>query len=347
MKMTGKRITKRKITLKDVAIVANVSAITVSRVYRNPTSVSDALRERIQRVIAELGYVPDPAASALASVRTNVIGLIIPSITNNVFTDVMRGIYAESDARSFGIQIGNSRYSALEEERLIRVFLSQRPSGLIVTGIDQSDASLDLLRAANCPIVQIMDTSAAPVDMSVGFLHREAAEVATQHLLDCGYRKIAFFGAQMDPRTRQRLQGYQVTLQRQSIHNEKLTILTLKPSTVKLGSEMLTELLARGDDFDAVLCNNDDLAMGVLVEARRQRIQVPTKLGICGFNDLDILDACHPSITSIKTFREEMGRRAMKLIFNRLAEIPEEIPATVDLGYELKVRESTQPQRNS
>jgi LacI family gluconate utilization system Gnt-I transcriptional repressor len=113
-------------------------------------------------VVGDLGYVTDQAASALSSSRSNLIGVLIPSVTNNVFADVLRGIYSVLEAERYRLQPANSRYSTLEEERLLRIFLSQRPAGLIVSGIDQSEASRKLLFRADCPVVQIMETGPDP-----------------------------------------------------------------------------------------------------------------------------------------------------------------------------------------
>jgi LacI family transcriptional regulator, gluconate utilization system Gnt-I transcriptional repressor len=329
-----------KITLDEIAVAAGVSAITVSRALRKPEVVSAAVRERIRIVVEDMGYVPDPAASALASSRSDVIGVLIPSVTNNVFADVLRGIYSVLEAERFRLQLANSRYSTLEEERLLRIFLSQRPAGLIVSGIDQSEASRKLLFRADCPVVQIMETGPDPVDMMVGFSHYEGARAAVSHLVERGYRRIAFLGARMDPRTQRRLKGYESVLRAHEMLDERLVLCTPRASTVQLGCELFADLCARAPDVDAVFCNNDDLAVGVLFEAQRRRIAVPQSLGICGFNDLEIVAVTNPALTSVRTYREDMGRRAIQMVLASIAGEPVDEPV-VDLGFKLIAREST------
>lgn len=330
----------KRVTLSDVAAAADVSAITVSRALRDPSQVSDSALARVEKAVADLGYVPDFAAQALASKHANVIGALIPSVTNSVFSDVLRGIYDAIGGTRYQLQLGNTRYSALEEERLLRTFLGQRPAGLIVAGLDQSAASRALLEGAECPIVQVMETGPDPVDMLIGFSHRAAARAGVEHLVQAGYRRIAFLGARMDPRTQRRLQGYHDALEAAGLTDERLVVTTPQASSVSLGAVLLGELLARQADADAVFCNNDDIALGALFEAQRRRIAVPAQLGICGFNDLDMMEAAWPALTSVRTHRGRMGAEAVSMLLSAIEGTRPAEPV-VDLGFEVMVREST------
>lgn len=328
-------------TIADVAKLAGVGAITVSRALREPGRVSADLRRQIEMAVKALGYIPDPNARALASARADVIGVLVPSLTNNVFADVVRGIYDGLSDTSFQIQIGNTHYSGMEEERLLQVFLGQRPAALIVSGIDQTPASRRLLKGAGCPVVQIMEIGPDPVDMMIGFSHFEGGFAATRHMLDAGYRRIGFLGARMDPRSQRRLAGYRAAMQGEGLYNPRMVTTTPVPSSVSLGRELFRDALARTPTLEAVFCNNDDLALGVLFECHRASIKVPETIGITGFNDLDMMQVAFPSITSIKTHRYEIGRSAVVMVRARIdgAAAEEQV---VDLGFELCVRESTQ-----
>jgi len=329
-----------KPTLADVAILADVSAITVSRVLRKPQSVSAGLRERVERAVREIGYVPNSAAQALATARTDVIGVVIPSIANSVFADVLRGIYDSVDGTRFQIQLGTTNYSMLQEEALFRLFLGQRPAAMLVTGLGQSREATQLLRALGCPVVQIMESGPDPVDMLVGFSHADACEAATRHLIGQGYRRIGFLAAQMDPRTRMRLEGYSRAMREAGLHDERLIVTSNKPSTVTIGSQLCADLIQRVPDADAVQTNNDDIALGALFEAQRRRLRVPQDFGISGFNDFEIMSCAHPTITSVRTHRYEMGRLAIGMLMQAIAgERPAE--PVVDLGFQLMPRQST------
>jgi len=327
-------------TIADVARKAGVGAITVSRALREPDRVSPELRAQITKAVEALGYVPDRNARALASARADVIGVLVPSLTNNVFAEVVRGIYDGLGDTHLQIQLGNTHYSGLEEERLLQVFLSQKPSALIVSGIDQTPTARALLESAGCPIVQIMEIGPDPVDMMIGFSHFDGGKAVTRHMIDAGYRKIGFIGARMDPRSQRRLAGYRAAVEEAGMFDVRLITTTTSPSSVSLGRELFRDALAKVPTLDAVFCNNDDLALGVLFECNRAALSVPAKIGIAGFNDLDMMHVAFPSITSVRTPRYEIGRQAIAMA---RAAISGDHPKqrVIDTGFELQAREST------
>jgi LacI family gluconate utilization system Gnt-I transcriptional repressor len=265
---------------------------------------------------------------------------LIPSLTNNVFSDVLRGIYDASQGSRYSIQFVNTRYSILQEEKLLRLFQAQRPAGLVVTGINQTSESRAVMEAMNCPIVQIMEIGPDPVDMMVGFSHNEAAFAAVSHLIAQNYRRIGFLGARMDPRVQRRLEGYREAMKAASLLDPDLILTTPVPTSVTMGGTLLSDLISRVPDIDAVFCVNDDIALGVLFECQRRQIQVPDDLAIVGFNDLEFMASAVPALTSVRTNRYEMGRNAITMV---MAAIEGNRPSTpvVDLGFELMIRRSS------
>ena len=284
--------------------------------------------------------MPDRNARALASARADLVAVLVPSLTNSVFAEVVRGLYDELGDSHLQIHLGNTHYSGLEEERLLQVFLSQRPSAVVVSGIDQTPTARRMLEEAGCPVVQIMETGPDPIDMMVGFSHFEGGRAVTRHLVEAGYRRVGFVGARMDPRSQRRMAGYRAAVEEAGLYDPRLVTTTPTPSSVSLGRELLRDALARAPDLDAIFCNNDDLALGVLFECNRAAISVPDRLGIAGFNDLDMMGVAFPSLTSVWTHRYEIGRRAMAMARAAIAgERPRE--HVVDVGFELRAREST------
>ena len=342
--MGRKRTTSGKIRLAEVAELAGVSPITASRFFRNPEALSSAKRARVASAAKELGYVPNLAARALASQRTEVIGVLIPSLTNNVFSDVLRGIYDASDGSRYSIQLANTRYSILQEEKLLRLFLAQKPAGLIVTGIDQTAESRALLRSAPCPVVQIMETGPEPIDMMIGFSHHDAARAAVRHLLEHGFRRIGFIAARMDPRVQRRLDGYAAAMRQAGLFDPRLVVTTPTPTSVTAGGTLFADLLAMCPEVEAVFCANDDLALGVLFECRRRRIAVPDQMAIVGFNDLEFMASTVPTLTSVRTNRNEMGSTAARMIIDAIeGSRPQQ--AVLDLGFTVIARQSSRRSR--
>src|SRR3954464_532214 len=337
--MGRKPIKPGKVRLTEVAALAGVSPITVSRFFRNPDTVSAGRRQRIESAAKELGYVPNLAARALASQRTEVIGVLIPSLTNNVFSDVLRGIYDASENSRYLIQLPHTRYSILQEEKLLRLFLAQKPAGLIVTGIDQTAESHAMLDAADCPIVQIMEIGPNPIDMMIGFSHYDAARAAVAHLFEQGRRKVGFVGARMDPRVQRRLDGYVSAMKDAGSFEQRLVVTTATPTSVTLGGALFADLLAREPDLDAVFCANDDLALGVLFECRRREIAIPEQLAIIGFNDLEFMASAVPTLTSVRTNRYEMGNTAASMLIDAIDGRRPDHPV-LDLGFQGIERQS-------
>ena len=338
--MTRKRSKPDNIRLTEVAKLAGVSPITASRFFRDPEALSIGKRVRVESAAKELGYVPNLAARALASQRTEVIGVLIPSFTNNVFSDVLRGIYDAFEGSRYSIQLANTRYSMLQEERLLRLFLAQKPSGLIVTGIDQTPQSRSILESVDCPIVQIMEIGPDPIDMMIGFSHADACHAGISHLLEQGCRRIGFLGARMDPRVQRRLAGYQAAMKEASLLDPRLIVTTPVPTSVTLGGTLFADLLARAPDTEAVLCANDDIALGVLFECQRRHISIPRQMAIVGFNDLEFMASAVPTLTSVRTNRYEMGRNAATMVIETIEGRRPEQPI-VDLGFTVVERQSS------
>lgn len=336
---TRSRATGR-VTLADVAHAAGVSPITVSRALRGERAVDPALVTRVQMAARQLGYVPDPAARALASQRSAHVAVLIPMLSNALFVDLLEAVQRSLRPAGYQTLMGVTHYDDHEEELLLREQLLQRPAGLLVTGLARSDAARALIAQSGVPCVHVMEVSSAPGVYSVGFSQADAGAELTRHLLARGRRRIAFAAAQLDARTLQRLQGWRRELDAAGVHDAALEWLNPVPSSIALGARMFEQIMQAQPDVDAIFFCNDDLAQGALLAALRLDIAVPQRVAVAGFNDLTGSDQMLPPLTTVRTPRAEIGHAAARML---LALMQGETVATpcVDLGYELVVRAST------
>lgn len=272
---------------------------------------------------------------------SKLIGVAVPSLNNSVFTDVLRGICDVAASSGYRVLIVDTHYSAYEEERMIRTLAAQSIDGLIITGGEQTENCRETLKSARLPVVQMMELLDKPIDMNVGFSHWQAGYDVAQHLMEEGYSRIGFIGAQMDIRAQHRMQGFKSALEEKGKFWKNFMLNTPDPSSVGLGVDLFKELMASTNDMlEAVFCANDDLALGALFESVRMGIKVPDDMAICGFNDMEASRYTTPSLTSVSVNRYEMGVKSAELIIGRLMG-KQDLPNVIDVGYEIKKREST------
>jgi LacI family gluconate utilization system Gnt-I transcriptional repressor len=329
-----------RVTLNDVAEAAGVSPITVSRALRGERSVAAELVERVQAAAQAMGYVPDPAARALASQRSSHVAVLIPMLSNALFVDLLEAVHRTLLPAGFQTLIGITHYKPLEEEQLLQSYMAHRPAGLLVTGFDRTEAARRLIAASGVPCVHVMETTDAPGVYCVGFSQREAGHALTAHLLSRGRRRIAFVAAQLDPRVMQRAEGYRDCLREAGIYDADLEILNPDRSSLALGGHLLEEVLRRRPDVDAIFFCNDDLAQGGLLAALRLGVKVPEQVAVAGFNDLTGSDQMMPPLTTVHTPRVEIGECAARMLLSLMRREPVD-PSSVDLGYRLVVRQSS------
>ncbi len=335
-----------RVTLADVARTAGVSPSTASRALRGERAVDPDLVARVLAVTDTLGYVPDPAARALASQRSDHVAILIPLLSNALFVDLLEA--AQSTLRQAGFQtlIGVTHYDSREEEQLLREQLLHRPAGLLVTGLDHSAATRQLIARSGVPCVHLMELPAPQAAGAshlathcVGFRQGDAGAALTRRLLAKGYRRIAFAAAQLDPRVMQRLQGWRLALQEAGLYTPTLEWLNPASSSLALGGVLFEQIMQQTPAVDAIFFCNDDLAQGALLAAMRRGIAVPGQVAIAGFNDLTGSDQMVPPLTTVRTPRAQIGESAAQMLLG-LMRGEEPGQPLLDLGFEIVERAS-------
>jgi len=233
---------KRPLTLRDVSEASGVSEMTVSRVLRNKGDVSAATREKVQEAARRLGYVPNKIAGALASQRVNLVAVIIPSLGNMVFPEVLSGISEELEGTELQPVVGVTDYQPEKEEKVLFEMLSWRPSGVIIAGLEHSEASRAMLLQAGIPVVEIM------------------------------------------------------------------------------GREMREAMLKRTPDLDFLYFSNDMIGAGGLLYLQEQGVDIPNKIGLAGFNGVELLEGLPKKLATMDACRREIGQTAARIVAARNAD---------------------------
>ena len=309
----------RPLTLRDVSEASGVSEMTVSRVLRNRGDVSDATRKRVLETAKKLGYVPNKIAGALASSRVNLVAVIIPSMSNMVFPEVMTGITEALEETELQPVVGITGYLPEKEEKVLYEMLSWRPSGVIIAGIEHTEASRAMLRASGIPVVEIMDVDGTPVDSVVGISHRRAGQKMAEAILKGGYQKIGFLGTKMslDHRARKRFEGFTETLAKNRVEIADQEFYSGGSALVK-GREMTAALLEREPEIDFIYYSNDLIGAGGLLYLLEKGVKIPQDIGLAGFNGVGLLDGLPMKLATMDACRQEIGRKAAEIIAARV-----------------------------
>ncbi len=266
-------------------------------------------------VAKRLGYVPNKIAGALASQRVNLVAVIVPSLSNLVFPEVLSGISEELEESGLQPVFGVTNYSAEREESVLYEMLSWRPSGVIVAGLEHTPNASAMLANAGIPIVEIMDVDGTAIDSVVGISHKRAGLEMARTITRAGYRRIGFLGTKMpdDHRARKRLEGFEAGLLEAGITLADREFYSGGSALLK-GREMTEAILARRPDLDFLYYSNDMIGAGGLLYCLDKGIDVPDKLGLAGFNGVDLLDGLPRRLATMDACRREIGRRAAAII---------------------------------
>ena len=315
------RTQARPLTLKDVSSASGVSEMTVSRVLRNRGDVSDATREKVLRAAKELGYVPNRIAGALASNQVNLVAVIIPSLSNMVFPEVLTGISEALEETPLQSVVGVTNYLPEKEEQVLFQMLSWRPSGVIIAGLEHSDASRAMLAASGIPVVEIMDTDGECIDSVVGISHRRAGREMAAQIARYGYRRIGFLGTKMpmDHRARKRFEGFTEALAKEGIEVAAQEFYD-GGSSLSKGRELTECILSRCPDLDFIYYSNDMIGAGGLLYLLDRGIDVPGQIGLAGFNGSEFLDGISVRLATMDAGRRETGRKAAEIVLERNGE---------------------------
>lgn len=328
----------QSLTVHDIARLAGVSAMTVSRALNDPQRVSPKLLAKVQEVVRSTGFVPNGMAGGLRSARARLVAAVLPTLVGPVFQETIQSLNQALEAQGYQLMIGQSGYEVSREDVLLDAIIRRRPDGIVLTGIMHSSTGRRQLIQSGIPVVETWDLTPTPIDMLVGFSNEEIGAAVCRFLHQRGYRRPALMGG-TDERARRRHDGFQRMASSLDWAGEVPQFMITPPTTLAAGRAGLAHLLQNTQGVDAVFCSSDMLALGVSIEARARGLTIPGQLAIVGLGDLDFAASLEPALTTVRIDGTRIGQTAAQYIVDRANGRTVEQPI-VDIGFSIVERAS-------
>lgn len=305
-------------TIKDVARLAGFSIATVSRAINSPSTVNPITLTAVRAAVETLQFVPNPIGRALRNVRSQMIGVMVPTLTNPIFAECLHGIDELATQLGFKLLLMSTEYDRGRERQSIAALRAQRVEGMILNVADAADnPMLDVMhREAACYVLVHNDTPSHP---SVAVDNRRAAYDGVRLLIENGHRRILMLAPSppASDRTRQRYTGYAQALAEAGLGAQ--APLTIDFDSACLAPELARRLAAPGTRPTAIFCGNDLLAMNLIRVMRSLALSVPGDISVIGFDGLPVGELLAPPLSSVSTPNREIGRAACRYLAARIA----------------------------
>lgn len=323
-------------TIRDVAKSAGVSAATVSRVLNNKGYVSEEKKEKIEKVIQDMGYEPNQIARGLAKKTSKTLALIVTDITNPFFPELAKGAEKVAYLNGYSFLLGNTKGMDHHDD-YVKLLKNKYIDGVIIAS---HDIDIEILKEQeNTPMVVLEMDNDIENACTIKVDNYDGAITATRHLLSIGCRKIAhIYGPQYDSTAKERLEGYKAVIRDTSGLSE---ILMPGDFTINGGAETVQNLLNKYPDIDGIFAGNDLMAIGVLKKLNQLKIKVPEDIAVCGFDGIFLTQVTNPELTTIEQPIYRMGELAAEKLIFRINH-PLYKKEAIELKTKLKIRESTQ-----
>jgi LacI family transcriptional regulator len=331
-------------TLGDVARRAGVSAASVSRVLNHPAKVRPEVRDRVTRVMNELGYVRDGAARALASRHSLTIGHVVPKLGIGIFPAGVEALQRRLEEFGYQLLVAASDYDEAKEARQVRALIERGVDGIALVGHRHAPEIYQLLRARKLPYVNAYQFDGQNPHPCIGFDNRSGAHALTRYLTDLGHRNVGIVTAppSLNDRIAARLQGILDALAERGIKPKPAQILEMA-QTVTDGRIATRALLSADPFLTAICCTTDTLAMGALFECRALGIRVPDDVSVIGFSDLEIVAQLDPPLSTVHIPADHIGTRIADFLLDRIN--GRKGPKKIELEANVVIRGSTGPAR--
>ena len=333
-----------RVSIKDIAKIANVSHSTVSRALSDSPLISTKTKARIQRLAREMGYTPDAIARSLVTQQTRTVGLVVTTITDPWAAEVVQGIEDSAHESGYSVILSSSASEPERELAAVEMLRSKRVDALIVTSSRVGALYLKHLERIGVPVVLVNNHNrqSGRYTFSVSVDNQHGGHLATNHLIQRGHRRIAYISGPADHSDdADRLTGYRQALEENGLAFDPILVISGN-GRLDGGEQALRTLIGLGDPPTAVFCYNDLTAIGLLSAARREDLSVPDDLAVVGFDDILFARYVQPALTTIAQPQRDMGRQAMGMALALMASDDSASPLSdVVVQGKLVVRESS------
>ncbi len=341
-------MSRRRVSIKDIAAAAGVSHPTVSRALRGQGRMSEATRARILSIAQEMGYTPNLVARGLVTQRTHSVGLVVTDVRDPFHSEIIRGVEAVVRAHGYSLFLASTTADPDQELEVVRSFIGRNVDGIIIASSQVGDRYGEILDELGMPIVLINSHAEGNNIHAVRHDDYAGASAVMAHLLDQGFRRIAFLGLGRAGRVHgERRRAWEDALRAQGL--APAVSIQAADNTIQDGFQAVQGLLEQarahwGTPPEAIFCYNDLLAIGAISGLRAHGLDVPRDVAVAGFDDLEVCAHMRPSLTTLRQPRYEMGEDAARLLLALLEQDPHARPRPKEKRYrgELQIRESTQ-----
>jgi LacI family transcriptional regulator len=335
---------RKRITQADIAREANVSQAMVSYVVNDVHHVNITIetRQKVKKIMNELGYVPNISAQRLKSKKTNTIAGIIPDITNPFYPEFERGIQEIVDSKGYDFIVYNTDASKSKEKKCIGSLLQGRVDGLIGVFFHLNGKELKVLVQNNISVLRLEGRPKKLGDLPIDNIFVDnisASKFAVDYLLKNGHQKISMISSEYGPSCFREI-GYEMALTEAGIERKNINIIRDKFDE-NGGYQAAKKILSTQEKPTAIFAANDLIAMGAMVAIREEGIAIPNDISVVGFDDVPSAKLVSPALTTVSQFQRNMGRKAAELLLQRINKNPQERAINIEMPFELVVRDST------
>lgn len=333
-----------EVSIKEVARMAGVSIATVSRCVNNPEKVTEKTRLKVQKAILETGYSPNTLAQSFRRGRTNLVMVVLPSIGDPFFTDVMRGIRTAAKAKGYSVVIEETQFNTMTADEIGRMLVSKQTDGIILLA-SMSPFGTEILSAKSrrrLPIVIGCETISPELSEfpSVHIDNVAAAKEATNYLISQGHQRIAMiYGQASSLLTKDREYGYRAAMKQSRLAIEEGWVVAGELS-LDGAIRATRKLLNHQHRPTAIFCANDEMAIGCLHAVKSAGLRIPADISVIGFDDIRYAEVMDPPLTTIGQPAEEIGERVMYRLCREIEDGQDDETTAEIVPHQLIVRQS-------